>query len=240
MTTLSLRRNVLGFACALGATVTMGVLACKPAQADCYRPAGPQAMGWKRVALPADAPALAADSDIAQLRTGEPAWLTEPWHYEGAFLDRQHVGKTEYSFSLTPSTRGEFQLYFVESLAGSKVDVWAYTNSGTLWLWKERRIGDNEVQVRWDGPRVATVVVRVHHHLRGEPPVQRFRLIREMQPVEQSWLPSEFRVPRSLYYYQPAGRELTLCDAQGRQLTVEQELIAKAGAPQATTVRRAP
>jgi hypothetical protein len=240
MFTQNSRRKILTLVSALGAAATMGVYTDHAAHAQCYRPQGAPAIGWKRVALPVDAPALAADRDIAQLRTGEPTWLTEPWHDQGVYLDRHHIGQTEYSFPVTPATRGSFQLFFGESLGGAKVDVWMRTNTGTLWQWKERRIDDNEIEVSWDGPRVYTIVVTVHHHLRSEPPVLRFRLVREIELLQESWLPSEFRVPRSLYYYQPAGRAVLLCDAPGQQLAVEQELLTRAGAPQPMAVQRTP
>lgn len=218
---------------------SLGVLEQRTAHAACYTPAE-QTVGWKRVSLPADAPTLAADLDISQLRAGEPVWLTEPWRFDGVGITRYHPGRTEYSFAVTPASRGSFELSFAQELAGAKVDVWANTNTGTLWLWHENRVAYNDISVRWNGPQVHWVVVRVHHHLRREPLVQRFRASREAQFTKESWLPSEFRTPRSLYYYQPAGRSLTLCDAPGRELSVEQQLLTQAGAPMPTAVKRAP
>jgi hypothetical protein len=192
------------------------LLACRSAKGACHVPAD-QSAGWKRVALPEDAPSLAAPWDIEQFRSGEPALV---W-FEGspAVIGGMHHahGRVDYSFQFDSDNRRVLEVDFHRGLAGAKVDVIAYSGGAALPLLWEARQGGSRLRVGWEASGVYTVVVRVHNHLREPPLVSSYRSGAPLIVGAQRF-GAAFREPRSLYYYHPGGRELTLCEAPERRL----------------------
>jgi hypothetical protein len=104
----------------------------------CYLPAD-QTPGWKLVALPPSAPALAAPEGVEQFRSDEPVWLADAdlRHYEGASDVR--AGKRTFELALPPGTR-RVELEFRQPLRGAKVDVEGLFGVRSYPLVTERRV----------------------------------------------------------------------------------------------------
>lgn len=183
---------------------------------SCFVPSD-QTAGWKRVVLPAGAPALAAPADVDQFRSGEPALLFEQdaSAYTGA--DSEHPGRMAYRFRVPRDAR-RLELGFLEDLHGAKVDAVAYAGGRSFPLLDERRLAGTQLALDWTMEGVDHVVVSVHHHLREKPVVREWRVGRRLEPGEAPAMPQSFRAPRSLYFRHPGGRRLELCDAPGREL----------------------
>jgi hypothetical protein len=194
------------------------LLATTPA-GPCYVPSD-QTAGWKRVELPAEAPALAAPQGIEQFRAGERALLSQvdlPDTYLGA--TERRFGRMAYSFQL-PKGAFRMQVDFLESLNGAKVDATAYVGSRAYPLLSERRQFGKELRLDWSVTGADRLVVEVHRHLREKPVVLHWRVDREVFPSRELPATSAFQVPRSLYFQHPGGRRIELCDTPGQLMLI--------------------
>lgn len=206
----------------------------QPAQARCYTPSD-QTAGWKRAPIPDDAPGLVvADPQssswqfVEQFRADEQAvvWLGND---RGSMsLSDHHPGRIEYMFRVSGPEWQILQIQVAANLAGEKVDVIAYTPSGPVPIWFERRVSGNDFAVEWSLSGVYAVAVGFHHHLRERPVVTAWQAGLRLKVSNASWLPPGFRVPRSLYYYHPGARTVILCDEYFRELAVRRESLLSA------------
>ncbi|MFL5350923.1 MAG: hypothetical protein ACJ8AT_39650 [Hyalangium sp.] len=213
--------------------VSVLFVATTPASA-CYVPSD-QTAGWKRVALPEDAPALAAPTGIDQFRAGERAFLHEedPQNmYQGA--SKQHPGRMAYSFWM-PKGTFRMELDFFSSLDGAKVDATAYSGGRAYPLLSGRRHSGGQLALEWNVRDVDSVVVEVHHHLREEPVVRHWRVDREVLPSHEVSVPTAFQGPRMLYFRHPGGRRIELCDTPNQPLVLSRW---PEGVPTDVTLRR--
>jgi hypothetical protein len=194
------------------------LLATTPA-GPCYVPSD-QTAGWKRVELPAEAPALAAPQGLDQFRAGERALLSQldlPDTYLGA--TERRFGRMAYSFQL-PKGTFRMQVDFLDSLNGAKVDATAYVGGRAYPLLSERRQFGKELRLDWSVVGVDRLVVEVHRHLREKPVVLHWRVDREVFPSSELLVTSAFQVPRSLYFQHPGGRRIELCDSPGQLMLI--------------------
>jgi hypothetical protein len=212
------------------------LLAAGSSGAPCYVPTD-QTAGWKRVALPDDAPALAAPQDIDQFRTGEQALVFEddPSTYIGA--TEPLPGRTTYTFR-SPAGARRLELTFAESLRSAKVDVAVFSGGRMFPLLKEKRVAEASLALDWNVADVDYIEVTVHHHFRHTPAVQRWRVGRMIVVSTDPGVPEGFRTPRSLYYRHPGGRVVELCNAPGQRLELERRVLALE--PPSVFLRRQP
>lgn len=198
-------------------TALVMLLAASTPEGGCFIPSD-QTAGWKRVALPQEAPALAAPEDVDQFRSGEPALLfqQEASMFEGA--SHEHPGRMVYSFGVPRDAR-RLELGFLEELRGAKVDAEAVMGGYVIPLLDSYRIGGRQLSLEWNMEGVYQVRVTVHHHLRDKPVVRTWRVGRWVKPGEAPDVAEAFRAPRSLYFRHPGGgRRLELCNQPGRPL----------------------
>lgn len=203
----------------MGPTISLAsalLLAATP-PGPCYVPSD-QTAGWKRVELPAEAPALAAPQGLHQFRAGERALLSLvdlPDTYLGA--TERRLGRMAYSFQV-PKATVRMQVDFLDSLNGAKVDATAYVGSRAYPLLSERRQFGKELRLEWNMVGVDRLVVEVHRHLREKPVVLHWRVDREVFPSQELPAASAFQVARSLYFQHPGGRRIELCDTPGQPM----------------------
>lgn len=203
------------------------------AQARCYTPSD-QTVGWKRAAIPDEAPGLSvADPQptpwqfIEQFRADEQAVVWLGTDRGSMALSGHHPGRIEYMFRIDGAQWQILQVQVAAGLAGEKIDVIAYTPSGPVPIWLERRVSGTDFTVDWALDGVYAVAVSFHHHLRERPVVTAWQAGLRTRVSAASWLPAAFRQPRSLYYYHPGGRTILLCDERYQELAVHrQSLIA--------------
>ena len=86
-------------------------------------------------------------------------------------------------------------------------------------LMHEQRVGGETLSLAWGATDVRRVTVRVHEHLRDEPVVRSFKSVRRVPASTLSASPA-FRLARSLYYLQPLGLAVMLCDDPSAEPTV--------------------
>jgi hypothetical protein len=182
------------------------------------------------VALPENAPQLAAPEGIDQFRPAEPARVveTEPSSYSGSHA--HGLGRVRFSFTVPKDAR-RLELEFLEPLRGAKVDAEVFTDNRSLPLLDERRTPGKALTLDWDIAEVRTVTVTVHSHFRDRPLVHHWRVIRHAVLAEDPAVPASFKLGRSLYYRQPAGRRLELCHAPGRKLELDRDSLEPGTTP---------
>ncbi len=127
--------------------------------------------GWKLVALPDEAPALAADEGIEQFRSDEPVTVVDE-RPSVAWVGSPHgIGKTGFVFTVGPGGR-LLEVHFAQPLRGARVDVTAFDERGQgMALMRDRRVGGDALNLTWGTAEVRSVEVKVHDHLRTEPVV---------------------------------------------------------------------
>lgn len=198
-----------------------------------------QTPGWKQVALPPDAPALAAPADISQFRVTEPTTVHDRSlrRYLGSY--EQSMGSTSYQFDVA-SAGSRLQVEFVQPLRGARVDaVGTSSTTGRSWeLRSDDRIAGERVDLTWNVPGIDRVTLRVHQHLRERPVVARVTVTESVTPLRDPLVSAAFKVGRSLYFLHPGGRMVELCDAPGRTLSVERGELATSELPVATPIVR--
>src|SRR5262249_29253122 len=132
--------------------------------------------GWQRVALPHDAPALAAPDGVDQFRGGEPALLFTADAPPPAPVEPR-FGLTIYRFPSSDPDARALEIEFAAPLYRSRVDAAGeFDGAGTLPLISERRVAGANLRVDWSRPGLRAVVVTLHQHLRPTPLVRAFRL----------------------------------------------------------------
>jgi hypothetical protein len=201
----------------------------------CYVPSD-QTAGWKRVGLPADAPALAAPEGIAQFRAGEPALFSQDDPsdaYRGTY--ERHFGRMVYVFRV-PKGTVRLQVAFINSLDGAKVDATAYVGGRAYPLLSEKRQFGKEFTLEWSMEGVDSLIIEVHRHLREKPAVTHWRVDRQVVLSQELPADSAFRGTRSLYFRHPGGRRIELCDTPGQRLVL---LEWPEGTPEPVTLTRA-
>jgi hypothetical protein len=194
--------------------------------------------GWKQAALPREAPALAAPAGVPQFRSGE--WLAVVDDRSELYLAGVPAlpGSTRFDFELGAGGRS-LELRFEQPLRGAKVDVSAWGPSGPMTLLHEQRVGASTLTLAWGANDVESVSVRVHQHLR-EPPV--VRGLRSVRRLRASALPlgPPFKLARSLYYLQPPGQPVRLCQEPDRSLELPPGAPAPGEEPTPVSLRPAP
>jgi hypothetical protein len=180
-------------------------------------------VGWKQVTLPFDLFALAAPEGIDQFRSNEPVTLIQS--HSSVFLagTDDGVGVTSFDFHLGDGGRS-LEVTFTKPLRGAKVDVNATSNLGWMSLMEQRRQGGATLALTWGATNVSRVTVRVHQHLRNAPVLASWTTVRRL-PTSRIAMSEAFRLDRSLYYWQPAGPAVVLCNAPGRELKMREEAI---------------
>lgn len=192
--------------------------------------------GWKHVTLPFDAYALAAPDEVDQFRSNERVTIVDA--RSGVFLSGRDSGAGAISFDFNLGEGGQsLDVEFTESLQGAKVDVSAYGEFGSMTLMREQRISGPRLALTWGQTEVHSVVVRVHHHLRKEPVLSGWRSIRKLQSARLQ-TSEAFRLERSLYYRQPAGPAVMLCNDPGRELKVRPEAVGLKDRPMPVLLKK--
>lgn len=203
--------------------------------APCFLPddASP---GWKQVALPDDARSLSAPANIDQFRSD--GWVTIVDERSEQYLAGEKVfpGRTLFVF---PTGEGatSFEVRFTRPLRGAKVDVIAWGAAGEMTLMHEQRVGGDTLSLTWGAAGVRNLTVRVHEHLRESPVVHGYRAVRRVPASTLNDSPA-FRLPRSLYYLQPNGPAVTLCEDPGIQATVHPGAPPPNAQPTPVSLRR--
>lgn len=217
----------------LASTLVLLLAAGAPA-GPCFVPVD-QSAGWKQVVLPDNAPALAAPEGIDQFRAYEPARVvdTDAWLYAGA---QAELGRMELRFRM-PKGSERLELDFLEPLRGAKVDVTAYAGDRELPLMRERRVPGASLAVDWSIPDVDTVKVSVHYHLRPQPVARSWRVTRQVVLAADPDVPAAFKLGKSLYYRQPEGQRVELCQAPERPLAVDLKRLEPKAMPVPVNVR---
>ncbi|MCE9669698.1 hypothetical protein LY474_18030 [Myxococcus stipitatus] len=183
--------------------------------------------GWKRVVLPAEAPALAAPGDFEQFRSGEPVLLREVRLHDDVGSTHERPGRMAYTFQVAPGTT-RLEVGFKESLQGAKVDATAFAGETALTLLDEVRVPGERLALEWKSETVDRVVVTVRYHLRGRPVVASWATSRRIRPERDPSLPEGFRLPRSLYFLHPGGPgAVLLCQRPGLDLRVSRPPTAR-------------
>lgn len=183
----------------------------------CYQPKDVTA-GWKQVALPEEAPFLAATGKVEQFRSGAGVSVTD--EHEVLFLAGEHPfpGRTVFDFVLGEGGRS-LKVEFEHPLRGAKVDVTAWGPGGKLTLLREQRTAGSSLALTWGANDVQRVSIEVHEHLREGPVLRAYRSVRWVSGGRLSTSPA-FRLPRSLYYLQPEGTPVRLCNEPRAELKV--------------------
>ena len=211
------------------------LLAMLLAAAPCYFPVD-GSPGWKQVSLPPDAPALAAPPDVAQFRTESTVELLDD--HPQVYLTASRVGWGRSQFELTPGTGAcTLDLELTAPLRGAKVDVSAWGSDGTMTLMHEERVAGPALHLSWGESGVRTVWVVIHDHLREEPVIAHWR---SACTVDAARLPvsDAFRLGRSLYYHQPVGGRVPLCQSPETVLRMRTRELPVSGVPNATALTR--
>jgi len=207
------------------------------AAGPCYLPEDASA-GWKQVALPDDARALAPPAGVPWFRSGEGATVVDSrseLYLAGAAAS---PGQTRFDFAVGPGGRA-LDVEFQQSLRGAKVDVTAWGPAGTLTLLREERVGGAALALRWGENDVEGVTVRVHQHLREAPVVRGFRAVRRV-PAAALHPSAAFKLARSLYYRQPPGPKVTLCQEAGSEASLPAGALGPEEVPVPVSLVRAP
>lgn len=212
------------------------LLALTLAAGACFRPTD-ATPGWKQVALPPEAPALSAPAGVPQFRPGEPVTVTGAHPGAARASEGHRPGSTVFAFPVGPGAH-ELTVRFAHPLRGAAVDVDAWGPQGALPLWRAERVPGDALALRWGDAEVREVQVRVHQHLREPPVVRGWESVRVL-PGEALVASAAFRLPRSLYYLQPRGPAVLLCDDPGRGLGVpEGEVPPEAATPVPVSLER--
>lgn len=172
-----------------------------------------QSPGWKLVPVTADAPALAAEGDVEQVRGGELVTVTDRRPSLLVGSDASRSGSMRYEVRLPPgSTRATLE--FTKPLQNAQVDVVAVGANVELPLLEEKRIAGARLEVELPRRPVGLLRVVVHHHLRPRP-VLDVATVQWRGPVSGDELPA-YVPPGWLAYRHPGGRVVRLCDEAGR------------------------
>jgi len=202
--------------------------------APCYQP-NDATPGWKQVALPDDARSLSAQGNVDQFRSD--AWVTIVDERGDQYLSGEHVvGRTSFDFPMGEGG-ASLEVRFQRPLRGAKVDVTAWGPAGTMTLMHEQRVGGDTLALTWGVTDVRSVTVRVHEHLRESPVVRGYRKVRRVPSATVSDSPA-FRLPRSLYYLQPLGPAVTLCEDPGAEPTLHPQGPPRGAQPTPVSLRR--
>jgi hypothetical protein len=194
--------------------------------------------GWKQAILPEDALSLAAPEGIDQLRSGEEVTVVD--ERSGLYLvgRDEGPGRIAFDFSIQPGGRS-LEVTFTEGLKGAKVDVVANGDAGSMSLMHEERIGSSRLNLSWGQTQVHSVTVRVHNHLRKDPVLEGWRSVRRV-PLSKLQVSEAFQLERSLYYRQPPGAAVLLCNEPGRELRIAPEAIGPRSRPTPVALVRRP
>ena len=192
--------------------------------------------GWKHVTLPSEAYALGAPDDIDQFRSNEAVTIVDS--RSGVFLAGRDdgAGVTAFDFSLGDGGRS-LDVVFTAPLQGAKVDVSAYGEFGWMSLMRDQRFGGSRLALTWGQSHVSSVVVRVHHHLRREPVLEGWSSVRRL-PSSQLQTSEAFRLDRSLYYRQPAGPAVLLCQDPDRELKLRPDAVGPKDRPMPVLLKK--
>lgn len=172
-----------------------------------------QAPGWKLVPVTADAPALAAEGEVEQVRGGEQVTVEDRRPSLLVGSDASRPGSMRYDVRLPPGAT-RVALDFTKSLQNAEVDVVAVGGSVELPLLQEKRVGGAHLEVELPRRPVGLLRVVVHHHLRQRP-VLDVATVYWRGPASGGELPAHV-APGWLAYRHPGGRVVRLCDEPGR------------------------
>lgn len=183
--------------------------------AQCFVTAD-ESPGWKQIALPPEAPQLAAPEAYEQFRGHEPAIVT--WNTAQLVLSARETGLGKVTVEAAiPANARSATVRFVQPLRGAKVDAALVGDFGRISVHDQRRFAGSEVDVRIALPQPQRLVLTVHHHLRPEPTLELIRV--EALVVPGRAFSTERRTERALYVLNPGG-PITLCNRPGQAMRV--------------------
>jgi hypothetical protein len=198
--------------------------------------------------VPEEFPSLAAPEEISQFRSGEPAIvLTEARGIYRCYAGRElpHLVRPtglECRVEIRDKAARYLEIEFAEPLQHAQIEVLGHREGAEPSILEARQRA-NRVDVTWSEPDLSWIEVRVRRHIHAAPMIQRIRT-GQSTIVDRALWASSFRAtssggatfaPRTLYYLQPAGRTIQLCEAHTRVLSVERSQIQ--GTPSAVTLR---
>ena len=156
--------------------------------ATCFAP-NDAAPGWKQVALPDDARALAAPEGVAQFRSDE--WVTVVDERSELFLSGAESFGGRTSFELTLGEGGRsLEVHFERPLRGAKVDVTAWGPMGAMTLMNEQRVGGATLALTWGANDVRVVFAQLANDVRA---IVRAAIVDEDDLVIDVELPESIR-----------------------------------------------
>jgi hypothetical protein len=174
--------------------------------------------GWKRVELPAEAPSLAAPGDIDQFRSDEPAWV---WEDDRADTRAYRAGPGSASLEIDVSDGARAaEVELAQPLDGARVEIDGDRPSADPLPLLRRRVSGDRLRVEWDDPAVSRLRLTIRHHLRPRPVISHARTARRIALTARAGTPPAFRRNGSLYFRQPQGPPLLLCNAPNRLLSM--------------------
>lgn len=217
----------------MSALILMAVLSAEPQ--TCFWPVD-GSPGWKQVSLPREAEALAAPDGVDQFRSDETVEVVDD-HPQVFLAGSQHFGgKT--AFELTPGNGAcRLEVQFKAALRGAKVDVSAWGSNGSMALKREERVAGSSLSASWGDVGVRAISVQVHDHMRDEPVVASWRTSCQL-PANRLPVGDAFRLGRSLYYYQPSGARVALCQRPGAVMRVKGNNLPGQTLPASTAMNR--
>ncbi len=175
-----------------------------------------QAPGWTQVPLGAE-PALAAPSDVDQLRAGEEVEVRDLRPSLLVRATEAGWGVMRYELRLPPGAQ-RVTVDFVADLSAARVDVTAIGQALELPLVQDARVAGKRVRVELPRRAVRHLRVDVHHHLRPRPAVDQTEVIWRAVASKDELGP--LAVPGALVYRHPGGRTVELCESPQRPLTL--------------------
>jgi hypothetical protein len=217
---------------------TLALLGCSRApKYPLIQTTGP---GWYYV--PA-APGFHILEDVYQILPYEPALVWDP---AGANLtlaatDQSDTNIVTWTFALAaPEGRASrlLRLKFSAPLAGMKFDAIAKSETGaTVTLADERRDFKDEFVVEWPDAQITEVAIRAHVHLKKIPIIKGFQLGRRV-PLKDLAVDKAFQQEGMLYFFNPDGRALHLCDkSKNREMGVLASMLNSFKPTQAVVVQ---
>lgn len=186
--------------------------------------------GWKHVALPVNAPDLAAPDDVDQFRTDDVVTVLQDQLMRRTY--RASLGRQTFEIDLPPGTR-TMALRFAKPLDGAKIDAVIEGPRGRVTLLDERRASGLVLSLPIPNVEATLATVTVHHHLRDVPWLETASLEREVVPRHSAEFPAQLKLENALYVLS-AGRPMTLCERKNQPLRLHARSLEAAQVRSAT------
>jgi hypothetical protein len=174
--------------------------------------------GWKQIALPANAPHLAAPEGSEQFRTTDLATVTHALTDVLRNSYRSGIGRQTFDFALPPNTK-TVTLRFARSLDAAKVDAVVEGSRGRMSVFDERRMSGAALVLPVPLPDANRAILTVHHHLRDTPSLEAATVERNVAPLQTNDFPEKLKLENSLYVLS-AGGPIELCERPGQPMSL--------------------